>query len=116
MAQVHDPSKPPPDHWDEEMAAGLVGKLVLVGLSHVAKDDTLLRREQFYGCVVSADRSDGIVLELEGGRAGETYALPPQTSALSRARPGEYRLSSTGETVVDPDFTAAWTVTPPDDA
>jgi hypothetical protein len=56
MAQVHDPSKPPPDHWDEEMAASLV------------------------------------------------------------ARPGEYRLSSTGEVVADPDFTAAWTVTPPDDA
>ena len=116
MAQVHDPSHPPAEHWDDDFAATLVGKLVLVGLTYAAKDDTVLRREQFSGLVVSADRSRGILLELEGARAGETYALPPQTSVLMAARRGEYRLSATGEVVVDPDYLVTWTVNPRDDA
>jgi hypothetical protein len=36
--------------------------------------------------------------------------------AFRRAEPGEYRLASTGEVVMDPDLLANWTVTADPDA
>jgi hypothetical protein len=36
--------------------------------------------------------------------------LPPEPDAFDEAVPGEYRLRSTGEVVVNPAFTTSWTV------
>jgi hypothetical protein len=116
MAQVQDPNQPPPDSWDDELAAGLVGALVLVGVTYRAKDEEILRREQFHGYVISAERDRGVVLHLEGARAGDTHVLPPTTSVFERASPGHYRLKSTEETVIDPDYLATWTAYPRDNA
>jgi hypothetical protein len=116
MAQTHDPSKPPPDIWDQDVADRLVGKLVLVGVTRVSNDQQVLGQDQFHGVVVAADRRTGIKLELEGTRTGDEYNLPPQTSVFSRAQRGEYRLRATGEIVVDPDYLATWTITVRDDA
>jgi len=56
----------------------------------------------------------GIEIALEGSRAGETYRLPPDMRAFFPATKGEYRLRSTGEVVVDPDFfTTTWSVQRP---
>lgn len=44
---------------------------------------------------------------------GETLTLPPDLRSTKRARPGEYTLHSTGETVKDPDFLVTWNVTSP---
>lgn len=110
MAQTYDPSGPAPEQWDDEIAKALVGKTVLVGLTFVAPDDDLIRREQFHGFVVSADRRKGVVLELDGDRVGERYVLPPATDVFEPARLGEYRLSTTGEVVHDPNFLVTYTV------
>jgi hypothetical protein len=37
--------------------------------------------------------------------------LPPHLSAFQAAKPGEYRLRATGETVENPDLTTSWTIT-----
>jgi hypothetical protein len=116
MAQTYDPSQPPPDHWDDEVARALIGKTVLVGLTHCTHDDEVVRREQFYGVVKSADRRRGIALELDGSRVGESHVLPPMTKVFEKARLGDYRLSTTGETVSDPSFIATYTIYPRRDA
>jgi hypothetical protein len=90
----------------------LVGKRVLVGLTYLDKDGEVADQVQFHGVVVAEGGPDEPI-ELQRADTGELFTLPPQ---LEPAEPGEYRLRSTGETVVDPDFLATWTITPPEDA
>jgi hypothetical protein len=97
-----------PVTWGE-----LEGKLLLVGLTINDHDGGFLRREQCYGRIVSADRSKGLVIALEGSEAGKTYRLPPDLRSVQRAPRGQYRLRSTGEVVTDPDFVAKWIVQRP---
>jgi hypothetical protein len=100
------------DHWDPELAARLIGSTVIVGMTYLRPDGELDRQEQMFGMVVEADPKMGILIEFEGSRIGTSYRLPPQTSVFTSAPPGTYRLRSTGEVVVDPDYTCAWTVNP----
>jgi hypothetical protein len=79
-------------------------------MTYVTPDGVVIRQEQFFGTVLSADRQLGIRIELQGSRMGDQHVLPPQTSNIQRARRGEYRLRSTGELVTDPDFITSWTL------
>jgi hypothetical protein len=97
--------------WDESIAESVVGKVVLVGLTYLEADGTLIEQQQFFGTVVSADLRTGILLSLKGQRSGEQYTLPPDTRAIEIASAGEYRLRRTGEVVIDPDFTAMFSIT-----
>ena len=96
------------DDWDESKAAALIGKHVLVGISYLDAADQIIEQQQFHGHIVRADRHEGIVLVLEP--SGDELKLPPFTRALEPAAPGEYRLHSTAEIVVDPDYTCTWSV------
>lgn len=96
--------------WDTTIAVDLIGKVLLVGATYFAADGTFIEQEQFYGKVISASTAGGIVIELEGKRSGEQFTLPPDTRSIYRAAAGDYRLRSTGEVVVDPDFTATYNV------
>jgi hypothetical protein len=100
--------------FDEERAAALVGKSVLVGVTYFNSDGAELRRVQLHGIVASAS-AKGIMLSLRGKRRGETFTLPPDLDAITNAAPGTYRLRETGETVVDPDLLITWGVWPPVD-
>jgi hypothetical protein len=51
------------------------------------------------------------LLSLKGQRAGEQHNLPPDTRAIEIAAAGEYRLRATGELVIDPDYTAMFSIT-----
>src|SRR5437764_14216184 len=98
--------------WDQEEADGFVGQLVLVGVTYVGPDGQPTQPQvQYYGRVVRADKTGGIEIACEGTRSGKTMTLPPVLQAFYPARPGQYRLRSTGETVDDPDLTTTWTVT-----
>jgi hypothetical protein len=99
--------------FDEAFAQTLVGKTILVGRTIQDKRGELKGQDQFWGTVESAS-SSGIVLALQGLRAGERQTLPPATDWLERAQPGNYKLRSTGETVVDPDFLLTVRLTRPD--
>jgi hypothetical protein len=101
-------SEPPP--FDVQIAGQLIGKRVLIGLTYVenGQDD---RYEQKHG-VVEDVSDEGVAIRLSDGG---TYWLPPDLRPWQAAPPGEYRLRSTGEVVVDPDFMANWTVTPGSD-
>jgi len=103
-----------PPAWDQEDADGLVGQLVLAGITYLAADGkTVTSQVQCWGRIVSA-KSEGIAMICEGKTwAGQTRTLPPHLSAFQAARPGEYRLRSTGETVENPDLTTSWTIKQP---
>jgi hypothetical protein len=50
------------------------------------------------------------VIEVRRADTGDIFTLPPALEAFAPAPPGEYRLRSTGEVVVDPDFTCVMQV------
>jgi hypothetical protein len=109
------PSGPPEGDepaWDQEEADGLVGQLLLAGITYLAADGkTVQGKVQCYGRIVSAD-PEGISVVCEGKQwSGETMTLPADLEAFQAAAPGQYTLSSTGETVDNPDLTTSWTIT-----
>ena len=93
--------------WDEARAAALLGAVVLVGITHMEGHGA--RLEQAFGTVTAASPS-GVEVALGGVRAGEVLMLPPDLESFHEAAPGDYRLRGTSEVVVDPAFTAMWTV------
>jgi hypothetical protein len=95
--------------FDHVLAADLLGKYVLVGITKLDHEENLLEQIQYHGEVVVADERDGFCFKLRGAREGEFEWLPPDTRAFELAPPGEYRLYSTSEVVADPDYTTTWT-------
>jgi hypothetical protein len=106
---IPDGSSPPP--WDQAEADGLVGQLVLAGITYLAADGkTETSQVQCWGRIVSA-KPEGIAIVCEGKTwTGQTMTLPPHLSAFQAARPGEYRLRSTGEMIENPDLTTSWSI------
>ncbi len=102
---MHDEDPPV---WDPDLAFELTGAEVLVGITHRGAETE--RYEQMFGIAEIVDRESGIAIRLSGKRRGELYWLPPDLRSFRKAAPGSYRLRSTGEVVVDPDFVAKWIV------
>ncbi len=105
------------DHpsWDASLAKTLPGQRVLVGLTYFdGNANEPVEQKQVFGRVISADEQAGILLSLEGQQVGEQFNLPPDTRSFQKAGPGEYRLRSTGEVVVDPDFTVSFSIHTPE--
>ena len=103
-----------PPKWDQDEADDFLGLRVLAGVTQLAADGKTVKwQAQYYGRIVSADQAEGIKIECEGRWAGKTMVLPPILRAFSYAKPGEYRLRSTGETVENPDLTTTWSITEP---
>lgn len=88
-------------------AAALQGRLVLIGITELAGDRE--RHFQTYGRIVGVDASRGVTIACEGVHTGRTFVVPPDGRAFHPAQPGPYRLRSTGETVIDPDFLVTFT-------
>lgn len=101
------------NRWNESIGNALPDSILLIGLTYLTAEGEFVGQQQFFGKVRSAQPDRGILVDLRGARAGETYNLPPDTRSIHRAAPGEYRPRSTGEVVVDPDFTATFTVHKP---
>lgn len=88
----------------------LLGRRVLVGITEVSATGEFLDQRQFVGRIIAVSPSNGIRLQRPDA---SYYDLPPDHRALKRARKGEYKLRSTGEVIVDPDFVSSWTLTKP---
>jgi hypothetical protein len=100
--------------WDEARAAWLVGKVALVGMTRFASDgQTVLAKQQYHGVIEACDREIGIRIACKGVGQIENVMLPPITTPFLDAKPGEYRLRSTGEIIRNPDVTVSWTITEP---
>jgi hypothetical protein len=102
--------------WDEQRARELTGKTVLLGLTFTDADGEVLDQAQRHGVIEGAEPEAGIGIRLVApGQPwdGELYRLPPDLRPFVAAAPGAYTLRSTGETVVDPDFTSSWEIRAP---
>ena len=84
----------------------LLDKTILVGISYRNKSGEIVEREQYRGTVIESSEKQ-ILIKRENGKIS---SLPPDLRSTKRAPEGEYRLHSTGEIVVDPDFTSVWIV------
>ena len=82
----------------------LIGKLLLVGITYYTDNNELIEQKQFYGTVTEANESLILIKQPDGTE----FTLPSDLSSTKRARPGEYKLRSTGEIVTNPDFFATW--------
>ena len=102
---------PRASQFSKKKVEEICGKRVLVGLTYIDYRGKLLERKQVHGVVVRASQAKGITVRLNDG---SEFTLPPDLRALKSAPPGEYRLRSTGEVVVDPDYICSFTVTRPD--
>jgi hypothetical protein len=100
------------EFFDDDLATQLVGATLLVGLTELKHDGSLVRRRQVFGVVTVADRTHGICLREH--TADVDYWLPPDTRRITPAEPGEYRNRSTGEVVIDPDFLGSWDIIAPE--
>ena len=96
--------------WDNAEKE-LVGKLTLVELQHVDARGKQLLLEHAYGRILSVDPKDGIFIDCMGIRTGTKLALPSELSPFKAARPGLYKLETTGEEIEDPDYFSTWIIT-----
>ncbi len=90
--------------WDE-----LIGRVLLVGITYYSHDNVYIEQKQSYGTVTEANEN---IIRVKQ-KNGVDFTLPPDLSSTKRAPRGEYKLHSTGEIVVDPDFIATWNLTKP---
>ena len=84
----------------------LAEKTMLIGLSYYTGEGELLERKQCWGTEIEANEKR-ILVRLNDG---EILGLPPDLSSTRIAPPGEYRLRSTGEIVVNPDYLTTWNI------
>ena len=96
--------------WDETLAARIIGKTLLVGITLTDPDGSVAEDSEFHGIIIAADRRRGIAIACQGANLGRRCTMPPVLEALEPAEPGTYRLRTTAETLVDPDYTMMWTV------
>lgn len=102
---------PLPDAWDgpllesfdDDAALGFIGKSLLVGVTKTTATGDIVARCELHGIIVAVTAA-GIDVELRGPHDGKTWRMPPWLFDLHPAAAGCYRLRTTGEVVVDPDF------------
>lgn len=84
----------------------LRGKIILIGITYCSDENEVVDQRQYWGTVIEANET---IISVKR-RSGEIFGLPPDLSSIRKAAAGEYRLNSTGEVVVDPDYLTTWTV------
>lgn len=84
-------------------ARTMIDKLVIIGITKESDPgDGTPERTQLVGAITRVDADELVIRLLDG----EEIVLPPDIRGFENALPGDYRLKSTGEVIVDPDFTA----------
>lgn len=96
---------------DEVKVAQMINKHIIVGITILDHDGTLLEQKQMHGDIIRINTKEGIVIKLHN--SDTEYSLPPNLDSIEVAPEGEYRFRSTGEVVVNPDFMTSWTITRP---
>ena len=86
----------------------LIGKVLLVGLTRVDEKDNVLGHSEYFGIVLKASQTHGIVLKRYG--VGDIVSLPPMLENYEKAQPGIYTLKSSGLRVENPDYTTTWRI------
>lgn len=85
----------------------LIGKVLLIGVTLLDKNENVLEQIQVFGPI---KRIDGNGVVIKRNVSGADLVIPPDFENIHKAKTGEYKLRSTGEVVIDPDFVSSWTV------
>lgn len=80
----------------------IIGKHILIGITYINKKREIIEQVQFDGTIIEASENRGIIIEKT--KSKEKFELPPDLSLIKIAEPGEYKLRSTGELVINPDY------------
>ena len=91
---------------DEAKAKEYLGKTVLIGITDLDLDGKPTKQRQFFGTITEISVKNGMIVASKNN--SKQLALPPDLSTLRPAKPGVYRLRTTGEVVTDPDFLTTW--------
>jgi hypothetical protein len=83
------------------------GKILLVGITLLDENEELIEQIQVYGPIIRIDEK-GVIIKRNG--CGSEFGIPSDFNNINEAKPGEYKLRSTGELVVNPDYISSWTV------
>ena len=87
----------------------ILGKTVLVGLTYLSPEDKVIERKQFWGTVIESNERAIRIRQ----KNNDILTLPPDLSSTKAAPRGEYRLRTTGERIVDPDYLITWYIHTP---
>lgn len=85
----------------------LIGKTILVGMTFYNKNDEFVEQKQIFGEIVAFNQNTISIMP----RNGEVFFIPNDKSAIDIAKPGKYRLISTGETIENPNYLSTWNIT-----
>lgn len=98
----------PKPRWDIAVGKSYIGKYILIGITYLDADGNETGKQQLHGIVESASEEDGIAIKLKGVHEGETWIMPPDQRAISKARSRTYRLRTSGEVIENPDLLSTW--------
>ena len=96
--------------YDTNIANQIIDKYILIGISYIAPNGELESQQQLHGIVKSTSEADGMIVDLCGVYKGEKLCLPPDTSSITAAEPGTYKLSNTAEEIENPDYLCTYQV------
>jgi hypothetical protein len=92
--------------FSDQAVADLIGRRIIVGITYEDHLQRPLSEEQYHGRIIRANAHEGIVIQTP---AGDEKVLPADLRSVRGAKPGAYKLRSTGETIADAELTTAWT-------
>lgn len=96
---------------DESRADEYIGKTVLLGVTYLDHEKKPVAQQQWVGTILTFSNKDGIRIRLRN--SDDPCGLPPDPRGIHKAKPGVYKLRSSGEEVIDPDYLATWTCVKP---
>jgi len=97
---------------DETLAGQYIGKKILIGVTYFDHQGNLMEQKQWAGKIVAFSNAEGIRVALFD--SDEPCCLPPDPRFIQKAKPGSYRLRSTGQVIENPDYLTTWTCKVPD--
>jgi len=95
---------------DEKGEEQFIGKHIIVGITYEDSEGNVEERIQFHGTIIQANKK-GILIRKHN--SDEIFTLPPDIGSIEKAEKAIYKLHSTGEEVINPDYKTTWTVTRP---
>ena len=87
--------------------AAYIGKLILIGISFVSKDDELIEQYQTHGYIEKIEENGLMRIRRDGL---PIFTIPFDEESISNAAPGTYRERETGIEIEDPDYLTSWSV------
>lgn len=87
----------------------VVGRKIIIGLTVLEHDGTLVEQRQMHGHIESLDEHM-LTIRLS---TGEPFTMPADDRAIRPAPAGTYRFRSTGEEIVNPELMATWIINRP---